>query len=64
MKTVEPFTEWFKAKFELNERVWHRGLKNNATQIAVAISAYRLLLRYNCKNGCTNGAVQWILDTI
>ncbi len=63
-KTVEPFNEWFKAKFDLSARVWHRGLKNNATQITVAVFAYQLLMRYHCKNGGTNGAFQWILDTI
>ena len=30
--TVEPFNEWFKSLFELDDRVWHRGLKNNQTQ--------------------------------
>lgn len=63
-KTVEPFNEWFKAKFDLSARVWHRGLENNATQITVAIFVYQLLLRYHCRNGGTNGAIQWILDTI
>jgi hypothetical protein len=63
-KTVEPFNEWFKAKFDLSARVWHRGLNNNATQIAVATFAYQLLMRYHCRNGGTNGAFQWILDTI
>lgn len=63
-KTVEPFNEWFKTKFDLHERVWHRGLANNATQIAAAIFAYQLLLRYHRKNGGNNGAVQWILDSI
>jgi hypothetical protein len=63
-KTAEPFMDWFKAKFDLHARVWHRGLKNNATQIAVAIFAYQLLVRHHSKNGGTNGAVQWILDTL
>lgn len=63
-KTVEPFMEWLKAKFELNDHTWHRGLANNATQITAAIFAYQLLLRFHGKNGGTNGAVQWILDTI
>lgn len=63
-KTVEPFNEWFKAKFDLNARVWHRGLLNNATQITVAMFAYQLLMRYHCRNGGTNGAFQWVLDTI
>lgn len=63
-KTVEPFNEWFKAKFDLSARVWHRGLKNNATQIAAAMFVYQLLLRYHYRHGGTNGAVQWILDII
>ena len=63
-KTVEPFNEWFKSKFELSARVWHRGIKNNATQITVATFAYQLLLRYHSKYGGENGAVQWILDSL
>lgn len=63
-KTVEPFNEWFKAKFDLNTVVWHRGLKNNATQIAAAMFTYQLLVRYHCQNGGKNGEVQWILDAI
>ncbi len=63
-KTVEPFIEWFKAKFELHTCVWHRGLENNATQLTVAMFAYQLLVRYHCRKGGTNGAIQWILDTI
>jgi hypothetical protein len=30
---VEPFNEWFKSLFELDDRVWHRGLENNQTQL-------------------------------
>ncbi|MCP4250480.1 MAG: hypothetical protein GY778_25840 [bacterium] len=56
--------EWLKAKFELSVRAWHRGLQNNATQIAAAVFAYQLLLRFHRKNGGTNGEVQWILDAI
>jgi len=26
--------------------------------------AYQLLVRYHCRKGGTNGAIQWILDTI
>ena len=63
-KTVELFIEWFKAKCELHARVWHRGLENNATQLTVAMFAYQLRVRCHCGNGGTNGAIQWILDTI
>ena len=31
-QTVEPFNEWFKSLFELDERVWHRGLDNNQSE--------------------------------
>jgi hypothetical protein len=45
-QTVEPFNEWFKSLFELDERVWHRGIENNQTQILAALFAYQLLVRY------------------
>ena len=63
-KAVEPFNEWFKAKFELSDRVWHRGAANNTTQIAAAMFTYQLLFRYHQRNGGNNGSIQWILDTI
>lgn len=59
---VEPFNEWFKGKFDLRERVWHRGLANNATQITAAIFTYQTLLRYNHRKHRRNGCIQWILD--
>lgn len=31
-KTVEPFNQWFKSLFELELKVWHRGLENNQFQ--------------------------------
>ncbi|MCH7702732.1 MAG: hypothetical protein IID37_13700 [Planctomycetes bacterium] len=46
-KPVELFIEWFKAKCELHARVWHRGLRNNATQLTVAMFAYQLRVRYH-----------------
>jgi hypothetical protein len=60
--SVEPFNEWFKRLFDLDQMVWHRGLANNKTQVLASIFAYQLLLRHNhrCKN--RNGQVQWILD--
>lgn len=61
-KTVEPFNEWFKSLFELDQRVWHRGLENNQTQILAAIFAYQLLVRYNRRCGKHNGQVKWIMD--
>ena len=63
-RTVEPFNEWFKAKFDLRERVWHRGLSNNATQVTAAMFVYQLLVRYHHGRGGRNGSIQWILDTL
>jgi hypothetical protein len=63
-QTVEPFHEWFKNSFELSDRVWHRGLDNNQTQLLAALFTYQLLLRYNHRCGHRNGQVQWILDTL
>jgi len=63
-KTVEPFNQWFKSLFELENRVWHRGLDNNRTQMLGAIFAYQLLVRYNHRLGNNNGRVRWILDSL
>lgn len=63
-QTVEPFHEWFKDLFTLTDRVWHRGLDNNRTQLLAAIFGYQLLLRYNHRRGRHNGQIRWILDTM
>jgi len=63
-QTVEPFNEWFKSLFELNDRVWHRGLENNQTQMLAALFAYQTLVRYNHRCGNENGQVRWILDIL
>ncbi len=63
-QTVEPFNEWFKSLFELDDRVWHRGLENNQTQLLAALFAYQLLVRYNHRRGNENGQIRWILDTL
>lgn len=63
-QTVEPFNEWFKSLFELEDRVWHRGINNNQTQLLAALFAYQLLVRYNHRRGCKNGRVQCILDRL
>lgn len=63
-QTVEPFNEWFKALFELEDRVWHRGLDNNQTQLLAALFAYGLLVRYNHRRGNENGQIRWIIDTL
>ena len=62
--TVEPFNEWFKSLFSLDNCVWHRGLSNNQTQILAALFCYQLLLRYNYRRGRRNGQIQWILDAL
>ena len=61
-QSVEPFNEWFKKLFELDQRVWHRGLDNNRTQLLAAIFSYQLLLRYNHRRGRHNGQIMWIID--
>lgn len=63
-QTVEPFNDWFKGLFELDHRVWHRGLDNNCTQLLAAIFAYQLLVRYNHRRGNQNGQVKWIMDCL
>ena len=63
-QTAEPFNEWFKSLFELNDRVWHRGLENNQTQLLAALFAYQTLVRYNHRQGNDNGQVQWIMDRL
>jgi hypothetical protein len=63
-QTVEPFHEWFKQSFELTDRVWHRGLNNNQTQLLAALFTYQLLVRYNHRCGHHNAQIQWILDTL
>ena len=63
-QTVEPFNEWFKSLFELEDRVWHRGLENNQTQLLAALFAYQLLVRYNHRLGKENGQVRWLLDML
>jgi len=63
-QTVEPFNEWFKSLFELNERVWRRGLENNRTRLMAAVFAYQTLVRYNHRRGNENGQVHWILDML
>jgi hypothetical protein len=63
-QTVEPFNEWFKSLFELEDRVWHRGLENNRTQLLAALFAYGLLVRYNHRRGNDNGQIRWIIDAL
>lgn len=63
-QTVEPFFEWFKSLFGLDQAVWHRGLDNNRTQILAALLAYQILLRYNRIRGRDDGQIRWILDAL
>lgn len=63
-QTVEPFNDWFKQLFELDQKVWHRGLNNNRTQMLAAIFAYQLLVRYNYRRGNKNGQVKCIMDCL
>lgn len=63
-QTVEPFNDWLKSHFDLHDRVWHRGLDNNRTQLLAAVFSYQLLLLYNHRRGYRNGQVQWILDAL
>ena len=63
-QTVEPFNSWLKTLFELEDRVWHRGIDNNRTQLTAAVFIYQLLLRINHKRGQNNGQIKWILDTM
>jgi hypothetical protein len=63
-KTVEPFNQWFKSLFELEGRVWHRGLDNNRTQLLAALFVYQLLVRYNHRHGKQNGQVRCIMDKL
>jgi hypothetical protein len=63
-QTVEPFHQWFKSLFELDQRAWHRGLDNNRTQILGGIFVYQLLVRYNHRCGNLNGQIRWILDAL
>jgi hypothetical protein len=61
-QSVEPFNSHFKKLFELEDRVWHRGLNNNRTMILAAIFIYQLLIRYAFKQGQRDQRLQWLLD--
>jgi len=62
--SVEPFHQWFKQLFELDERVWHRGVENNQTQLLAALFCYQLLVRYAHRHGRRDGQIKWILDAL
>jgi hypothetical protein len=62
--TVEPFNSWLKTLFQLEDRVWHRGLNNNRTQLLAAIFVYQLLLQINRRRGHKNGRIKWLIDAL
>jgi hypothetical protein len=61
-ETVEPFNDRIKHLFDLEDRVWHRGVDNNRTMLLASIFSYQLLQRYNYALGNRHGQIQWILD--
>jgi hypothetical protein len=63
-RSVEPFNQWLKSRFDLEEHVWHCGLNNNRTSLLASIFIYQCLQRYNFTQGNRNGQVQWILDAL
>jgi len=62
--TVEPFNAHVKHLFELEDRVWHRGLDNNRTLLLAAVFAYQVLLAYNHRRDCPAMHLQEILDAL
>jgi hypothetical protein len=62
--TVEPFHAQLKHLFELEHRVWHRGLDNNRTMVLAAIAAYQILLTYNHRNRKPRAHLQRLLDAL
>jgi Transposase DDE domain len=65
--TVEPFNDWFKGAFEMNDKVWHRGLDNNRTQLLAAIFTYQLLVReanHGRRKSLRNGQIRALLDAL
>lgn len=62
--SVEPFHAQLKHLFELEDRVWHRGLDNNRTMLLGAIAVYQLLLTYNHLNGRPNANLQRLIDAL
>lgn len=63
-QTVEPFHSWLKELFHLHDRVWHRGLDNNRTQLLAAIFLFQLLLHLNRRHHISNGCIKWIVDLL
>lgn len=63
-QAIEPFNEWLKSLFELEQQVHHRGLCNNQTQLLAAVFCYQLLVRYNHRCGNRDGQIRWLLDIL
>jgi hypothetical protein len=63
-QSVERFNAQFKQLFELEDRVWHRGLGNNATMLTCAVFCFQLMVRYNRRTRAKNACIQWILDAL
>jgi hypothetical protein len=63
-QTVEPFNQWFKHLFDLENHVWHRGLADNRTMLLTALFCYQLLQRYHHARGHRDGRIAWILDAL
>lgn len=63
-QSVEPLHDRLKSLFDLDLRVWHRGLDNNKTQLLATIFCYQLLLRFNHRCGYHDAQVQWILEAV
>jgi hypothetical protein len=61
-QAIEPFNEWFKSLFELEQQVHQRGLRNNKTQMLAALFCYQLLVRYNHRCGNHDGQIRGLLD--
>lgn len=62
--TAEPFNAWFKERFQLQQRVWHRGLNNNRTQILAAILGYQLVLHMNHVRRRSPASITWVIDAL
>jgi Transposase DDE domain len=62
--SVEPFHAQLKHLFELEHRVWHRGLANNRTMILAAIHGYQVLLTDNHRNQKPAAHLQQLLDAL
>jgi hypothetical protein len=63
-QSVEPLHERLKSLFDIDSRVWHRGLGNNQTQLLGMIFCYQLLLRYNHRCGRRNAQIKQIIESV